>query len=60
MTSVRLFEVIDDDGNEQPLQGPLRPGVIYRGGNASAGQSAGSAVIDEARRCTGPAAARAR
>jgi len=29
-----FHEVLDDDGNEGPLQGPLRAGVIYRGGNA--------------------------
>ena len=33
-----FVEVVDDDGNEQPLQGPLRQGVIYRGGNAEAVQ----------------------
>jgi len=33
-----FFEVIDDEGNEGPLQGPLRQGVIYRGGNAEAVQ----------------------
>lgn len=33
-----FFEVVDDDGNERPLQGPLQPGTIYRGGNAEAVQ----------------------
>lgn len=33
-----FFEVIDDDGNERPLQGGLKPGVIYRGGDAEAVQ----------------------
>lgn len=33
-----FLEVYDDEGNERPLQGPLRPGVIYRGGNAGAVQ----------------------
>jgi len=33
-----FFEVIDEEGNETPAQGPLQPGVIYRGGNAEAVQ----------------------
>ncbi len=33
-----FVEVIDDDGNERPLQGGLKPGVIYRGGDAEAVQ----------------------
>jgi 5'-nucleotidase len=33
-----FHEVIDDDGAVRPLQGPLRAGVIYRGGNAQAVQ----------------------
>ena len=33
-----FFEVIDDDGSERPLQGGLKPGVIYRGGDAEAVQ----------------------
>ena len=32
-------EVLDDEGHERPLQGPLRAGRIYRGGNAEAVQS---------------------
>jgi HAD superfamily 5'-nucleotidase-like hydrolase len=36
--SAPFLEVFDDEGNERPLQGPLRPGVIYRGGNAEAVQ----------------------
>jgi HAD superfamily 5'-nucleotidase-like hydrolase len=33
-----FHEVVDDAGNERPLQGPLRAGVVYRGGDASAVQ----------------------
>lgn len=33
-----FLEVFDDEGNERPLQGALKPGVIYRGGNAEAVQ----------------------
>ncbi|HEB53273.1 MAG TPA: HAD family hydrolase [bacterium] len=29
-----FHEVVDDAGTERPLQGPLRRGVVYRGGNA--------------------------
>lgn len=36
--STPFFEVIDDDGNERPLKGGLKPGVIYRGGDAEAVQ----------------------
>ncbi|MBX3463560.1 MAG: HAD-IG family 5'-nucleotidase [Planctomycetes bacterium] len=32
--SAPFVEVVDDAGRERPLQGPLRQGVIYRGGNA--------------------------
>ncbi|MCU0864547.1 MAG: HAD-IG family 5'-nucleotidase [Planctomycetes bacterium] len=31
-------EVVDDEGAVRPLQGPLRAGVVYRGGNAHAVQ----------------------
>lgn len=33
-----FFEVVDDEGNERPLQGALKPGVIYRGGDAESVQ----------------------
>ena len=36
--SAPFLEVFDEEGNERPLQGPLRQGVIYRGGNAEAVQ----------------------
>jgi len=36
--SAPFFEVYDDDGAERPLQGPLRRGVVYRGGDAEAVQ----------------------
>jgi 5'-nucleotidase len=44
-----FVEVVDDQGAERPLQGPLRPGRIYRGGNAEAVQRhfgiAGSEIL---------------
>ncbi|HEX5054518.1 MAG TPA: HAD-IG family 5'-nucleotidase [Planctomycetota bacterium] len=36
--SAPFAEVIDDAGTGRPLQGPLRRGVVYRGGNAQAVQ----------------------
>ncbi len=33
-----FLEVYDDEGSERPLQSPLQPGLIYRGGNAGAVQ----------------------
>jgi 5'-nucleotidase len=36
--SAPFFEVLDEEGGERPLQGPLKKGVIYRGGNAEAVQ----------------------
>ena len=36
--SAPFFEIVDEEGTERPLQGPLKPGVIYRGGNAEAVQ----------------------
>ncbi|MFN3244207.1 MAG: HAD-IG family 5'-nucleotidase [Planctomycetota bacterium] len=36
--SAPFFEIFDEEGNERPLQGALRPGVIYRGGDAGAVQ----------------------
>jgi len=36
--SAPFFEIFDEEGNERPLQGALRPGVIYRGGDAEAVQ----------------------
>ncbi len=33
------FQEVLDDTHERPLQGPLRPGVVYRGGNAEAVQT---------------------
>ncbi len=36
--SAPFFEVYGDDGAERPLQGPLRRGVVYRGGDAEAVQ----------------------
>jgi 5'-nucleotidase len=33
-----FVEVVDDAGTTGPLQGPLRPGLVYRGGNAQAVQ----------------------
>lgn len=35
-----FHEVLTDDGNERPLQGPLRGGGVYRGGNAEHVQQA--------------------
>jgi HAD superfamily 5'-nucleotidase-like hydrolase len=32
--SAALTEVLDDQGSERPVDGPLRAGAIYRGGNA--------------------------
>jgi 5'-nucleotidase len=36
--SAPFLEVLDDDGHERPLQGSLRPGAVFRGGNAEAVQ----------------------
>ncbi|MCK5945172.1 MAG: HAD-IG family 5'-nucleotidase, partial [Planctomycetes bacterium] len=33
-----FHEIFDEHGNERPLQGDLKPGVIYRGGSAEAVQ----------------------
>ena len=36
--SAPFFEVLDDEGGEQPQEGALRKGAIYRGGDAEAVQ----------------------
>ena len=33
-----FHEVVDDEGAVRPLQGPLRAGIVYRGGNAQSVQ----------------------